>query len=157
MGIRSGNIKGDMVLHDGKPFVIELAARASGGYFCTHEIPLNTGVDFVGAVIKLAVGGTVTPQDLTPRFNRPVAQRYLFPEPGRVVSIAGEAQARALPGILELIVSAKPGDKIAAPKHAGCTAAMVLATGASIAEARANASAALNALQVTTAPEQQAA
>ena len=39
--------------------MIELAARLSGGFFCTREIPLNTGVDFVGAAIKLALGETV--------------------------------------------------------------------------------------------------
>lgn len=157
MGIVTGNIKGDMIVHDGKPYVIELAARASGGYFCTHEIPLNTGVDFVGNVVKLAVGEAVRPEDVTPRFNRPIVQRYLFPEPGRVVGVSGEERARAMPGVETLIVTAKPGDTIRTPQHAGCTAAMVIASGGSVAEARVRASAALMALNVMTTPESQAA
>ena len=44
LGITNG-IAGDIVLKDGKPYIIELAARLSGGYFCSHEIPLNCGVD----------------------------------------------------------------------------------------------------------------
>lgn len=157
MGIQTGNVKGDMVLHDGKPYVIELAARASGGYFCTHEIPLNTGVDFVGAIIKMAAGESVVAQDLTPKFNRPVVQRYLFPEPGRVMSVSGEADARAVPGVEELIVTAKPGDILKAPQHAGCTAAMVLTTGETVPDARMRAAAALSRLAVRTVPEQEAA
>ena len=39
--------------------MIELAARLSGGFFCTREIPLNTGVDFVGDAIKVALGEAV--------------------------------------------------------------------------------------------------
>ena len=51
LGIVNGTVKGDIVVHDGEPYVIELAARLSGGFFCTREIPLNTGVDFIGAAI----------------------------------------------------------------------------------------------------------
>src|SRR5258708_790235 len=61
MGVRNGVVKGDVVFHVGKPFIIELATRLSGGYFCTHEIPLSTGVDFVGGAIRLALGERVSP------------------------------------------------------------------------------------------------
>ena len=43
MGIQNGVVKGDIVVTDGVPHIIEIAARLSGGYFCTHEIPLTTG------------------------------------------------------------------------------------------------------------------
>ena len=39
MGVRNGVIKGDIVLVDGLPVIIEVATRLSGGYFCSHEIP----------------------------------------------------------------------------------------------------------------------
>jgi biotin carboxylase len=150
LGITTGNIKGDMVVVDGKPHVIELAARASGGYFCTREIPLNTGVDFIGAVIKLALGEHVDASDLTPKKFTPVVQRYAFPAPGRVLRVAGVDTARTLPGVEELLVTVKPGDTIRAPTDSNCTAAMVLATGASVDAARANAARALAALEIET-------
>ena len=59
LGVTDGTVKGDIVVHRGEPYVIELAARLSGGFFCTREIPLNTGVDFIGAAIKLAFGETI--------------------------------------------------------------------------------------------------
>ena len=69
MGITDGTVKGDIVVHDGEPYMIELAARLSGGFFCTREIPLNTGVDFIGAAIKIALGETVDEADLTPKHS----------------------------------------------------------------------------------------
>ncbi|MBL9096476.1 MAG: ATP-grasp domain-containing protein [Alphaproteobacteria bacterium] len=151
LGITTGNIKGDIVVVDGKPYVIELAARASGGYFCTREIPLNTGVDFIGAVIKIALGEHLDPNELIPKRLTPIVQRYAFPEPGRVTRVAGLEDARRVPGIEELIVTVAPGDEISTPTHSGCTAAMVLATGNNIAAARSAAAAALAALRIETA------
>lgn len=87
LGIKNGVIKGDMVLSNGKPYIIEVAARLSGGYFCSHEIPLNTGVDFVGNAIKLALGITIDINELTPKTNNAVSQRYIFPIPGKVIKI----------------------------------------------------------------------
>ena len=51
MGISNGIIKGDIVINNNQPFIIELAARLSGVYFCTHEIPLSTGVDLISNAI----------------------------------------------------------------------------------------------------------
>ena len=87
MGIKNGIVKGDIVITNGESYVIELAARLSGGYFCTHEIPLNTGVDLVGIAIQQALGEEINLKDLQFKYNRPVAQRYMFPKPGKVSSV----------------------------------------------------------------------
>ena len=129
LGIVNGTVKGDIVVHDGEPHVIELAARLSGGFFCTREIPLNTGVDFVGAAIRLALGEPVADADLQPSKFVPVIQRYAFPDPGRVVSVTGADDARQIPGIEEVIVTAREGDVIPAAGDKRPSAAMVLATG----------------------------
>ncbi|WP_320172165.1 ATP-grasp domain-containing protein [Maridesulfovibrio sp.] len=112
LGIENGVAKGDMVVHNGTPYVIEMAARLSGGYFCSHEIPWNTGVDFLGIAIKLALGETPTAEEMTPKFNRGVAQRYLFPEPGRVVSIDGVEEALGTDGIRMVEIRTGVGETI---------------------------------------------
>ncbi|MDE3113979.1 MAG: ATP-grasp domain-containing protein [Pseudomonadota bacterium] len=150
LGIANGTVKGDIVVHEGEPHVIELAARLSGGYFCTREIPLNTGVDFIGAAIRVALGEQPGEDELTPKFLRPVIQRYAFPAPGRVVSIAGEEEARQVPGIEELLVTVKAGDILQSPVDSNCSAAMALASGKTADEARAAAAAALAALEIKT-------
>ncbi|MGD0143571.1 MAG: ATP-grasp domain-containing protein [Rhizomicrobium sp.] len=131
LGIVNGTVKGDIVVHDGEPYVIELAARLSGGFFCTREIPLNTGVDFIGAAIKVALGDPVSAEELEPKKLTPVIQRYAFPKPGKVVSVTGAENARKIPGIAELVVTAKPGDVIPPAGDKRPSAAMVLATGVS--------------------------
>ena len=47
-----------------------MATRLSGGYFCSHEIPLSTGVDFVGNAIKIAMDEEINIKDLTPKFSK---------------------------------------------------------------------------------------
>ena len=87
IGIDNGIMKGDVVVQDGNPYVIEIAARLSGGYFCSHMIPLSTGVSIVAAAIYIALGIEFQLSDFTPTLNLPVCQRYFFPSPGIVESI----------------------------------------------------------------------
>lgn len=152
LGIKNGNVKGDIVVHDGKAYVIELAARLSGGYFCTLEIPMNTGVDFVGNVIKMALGEAVRPEDLKPTFSHPIAQRYKFVSPGRIVDIPNIETVRAMPGVEELMVSASPGDVVRTTENTTARVAMVIASGNDSADAAFNAQSAIDALTVILEP-----
>jgi biotin carboxylase len=152
MGVHQGVVKGDVVLHRGKPFLIELAARLSGGYLCTHEIPLSTGVDFVGCAIRLALGETVEAQELAPRFQRCISQRYLFPGPGRVVRVAGAEQAAELPGIVFCQVRVAEGDVVGPVNSHPARAGLVMAMGESRAEALARAQAAIASIAIETVP-----
>ncbi|MBS0472927.1 MAG: ATP-grasp domain-containing protein [Proteobacteria bacterium] len=151
LGITHGTVKGDIVVHKGEAYVIELAARLSGGFFCTREIPLNTGVDFIGAAIRVALGENVAPEELEPRQQTPVIQRYAFPKAGRVVSVSGAEEARKIAGVTEVIVTAKPGDIIPAAGDKRPSAAMVLTTGPSRDAAIAAANDALACLKIVTA------
>jgi biotin carboxylase len=150
IGVVNGTVKGDIVIHNGEPYVIELAARLSGGFFCTREIPLNTGVDFIAAAIKLALGEEVMEAELQPTHATPVIQRYSFPDAGKVVSISGEDEARQVSGVTEIIVTAKPGDVIPAAGDKRPSAAMVLTTGVTREAAVAAANDALSRLKIVT-------
>lgn len=78
-GGTGGTVKGDLVIHDGRLYIIELAARLSGGYFATHGHPAAYGVDFAGAAIRLALGERIEMQ--TTKLGEFVAQRYVFSRP----------------------------------------------------------------------------
>ena len=112
MGITDGTVKGDIVVHDGEPYVIELAARLSGGFFCTREIPLNTGVDFIGAAISRRWAKRSTRRIWRDENFTPVIQRYAFPKPGTVVRVSGAEEAPQDPRHRRLMVTARPGDII---------------------------------------------
>jgi biotin carboxylase len=151
LGVTTGTVKGDIVVHNGEPYVIELAARLSGGFFCTREIPLNTGVDFIGCAIKVALGEPVSPEELEPSISTAVIQRYAFPVPGCVVSVTGAEDAMKVSGIVEVVVTARPGDVIPPAGDKRPSAAMVLATGPSRESALAAANDALACLRIDTA------
>lgn len=151
MGVTDGTVKGDIVIHNGEPYVIELAARLSGGFFCTREIPLNTGVDFIGAAIKIALGESVSEAEMTPSRSVPVVQRYAFPKAGTVVAIHGAEEASKVAGVAELIVTARIGDVIPPAGDKRPTGAMVLATGANRETALKAANDALALIRIETA------
>jgi len=101
IGITAGIVKGDIVIDQaGQPLIIELAARLSGGWFATHQIPSATGVSLVDAVISYSLGETVNPSQLIPQYNRATAIRYWFPPDGLIIGIEGEEKLSQIPGLL---------------------------------------------------------
>ncbi len=152
LGIHNGVVKGDIVVNDGKPYVIELAARLSGGYFCTHEIPLNTGVDLVGAAIRQALGESIDPVDLQPRFQRPVAQRYWFPEPGIVQEIQGAERFSDHPNVAYLELRVNPGDTVGLIDSHPARSGVVITTGDASSSAVALAEQVVDGIRIITQP-----
>lgn len=150
MGIRNGVVKGDIVVHKGKAYIIELAARLSGGLLCSDLIPLNTGVEFVENAIRLALGEPVRPDDLVPRFQHCVCQRYLFPRPGRVRRIAGEEEARGQRGIVFCQVRVKIDSVIGPMNCHPARAGMVIAVGGSREQAVQRARTAVETIEIDT-------
>jgi biotin carboxylase len=152
LGIHNGVVKGDIVITDGQPYVIELAARLSGGYFCTHEIPLSTGVNLVGSAIRQALGEAVDPVDLQPHFNRPVAQRYWFPEPGIVLAIEGADAFKDHPDVAYLELRVQPGDRVGPIDSHPARAGVVITTGETTQAAVELANHVVNCIRIITRP-----
>jgi len=150
LGVRNGVVKGDVVIHDGRPHVIELAARLSGGYLCTHEIPLSTGVDFVGCAIRIALGEPPQPDELVPRFARGVAQRWLFPPPGRVVAISGADAVAVRPEVELCELRAAIGDTVPPVTSHPARAGLVITTGDTREQAVTAARSAVGAIAIVT-------
>ena len=152
LGITDGVVKGDIVLSAGRPFVIEIAPRLSGGYLCTYEIPLSTGVDFVGAAIRIALGDRILPDELVVGAQRGVAQRWLFPPPGRVLRVAGHEEVARRPEVAFCEVRVAVGDEVDRVDSHPARAGVVIATGASREQAIDNAERAVADVVIETAP-----
>ena len=111
LGITHGLVKGDLVIDkNGKPQIIELAARISGGWFASHQIPSASGVNFIDIVISYALGEKIDPSDLLPKYNKGNAIRYWFPKSGVIKNITGEAELKKVPGLLKYGFFRKEGD-----------------------------------------------
>ena len=126
LGISNGVIKGDMVLSNGNPYIIEVATRLSGGYFCTHEIPLNTGIDFVRIALHQALGDKIESEMLNTTKNEPVCQRYFFPKPGRVKEIIIPDWINKHPHICLFEIRVNIGDLISEATHHPSRAGLVI-------------------------------
>lgn len=150
LGVENGVVKGDMVFSEGKAYVIEMAARLSGGYFCTHQIPLQTGVDLVEQAIRVALGEKPPATVLSPTKNQAVTQRYLFPEPGRVVSVSGVEEARSMLGVEEVWITVEPDDLIGSPTDSNASAGMVIAVADAQPEAQQRALKAVEKVRIET-------
>ena len=152
LGVRAGVLKGDLVICDGAPHLIEVALRLSGGYFCTHQIPLSTGVDLVGHAIRIALGETPAAAELRPTRNIGAAQRWLFPAPGRVTRIAGVGAVAARPEVELCDIRIREGDIVQPMSSHSSRVGVVLATGATREEAIERTQRALDGIDIQTDP-----
>lgn len=110
LGVTDGIVKGDVVLTDRGPAMIEMATRLSGGDFSESLIPLGCGVNIVEAAINIATGRDVDVAKLKPLWNKSVVNRYFFPEPGKLISIEGIEKVRTLEWLKKLDFWYRPGD-----------------------------------------------
>src|SRR5262249_1779778 len=106
--------------------------------------------DFVGLALRIALGENPPAEEMTPKRQTPIVQRYFFPTPGTVVEASGQSAAAALPGVLEVVITARPGDVIPPAGDKRPTGAMVIATGESRDAAVETANAALARISIRT-------
>ena len=150
MGIVSGNVKGDMVWTDRGPYVIEIAARLSGGWMSTDQIPLGTGVDLIGCAIRVALGEAVPAEDIRPRWHRGVAIRYFFPPPGRVSAIEGAEAFAKVPWVHRMGFFVEPGEVVQPITDHTKRAGFVITTGATREEAVVRAQSVVEQVRIRT-------
>jgi biotin carboxylase len=150
LGIDWGPSKGDMIFgEDGKPYVIEIAARLSGGNFCYDKVPWSTGVDIVDILVDMAVGNPVDASRFTPTRSLATSQRYFFPAPGTIRDIRG-LEAVQGGAIRKVDVWARPGQTIAAAENHPSRVGYVISCAATRAEAVAAAESAVARVQFVT-------
>lgn len=87
--ISNGVIKGDLVIHKKKIYVIEIAYRLSGGDFSESLIPLNTGIDFIKLALQQSVGEKISLRKIKIKNKLFVMNRYFFPKEGVLKKIEG--------------------------------------------------------------------
>lgn len=129
LGLVTGVVKGDLVITTEGPKVIEVALRLSGGWFCTHQIPLLTGVDLVEATIRTAVGETIVRDSVTPRESGGIAIRYYFPPEGRVSSVPNRNVLLSQPGVKHVGLQVAVGDAVGRVTNHTRRAGHVIAVG----------------------------
>ncbi len=102
IGIEEGIIKGDIVIDDdGNIKIIEIAARLSGGWFATHQVPIASGVNLVEIVMRHSLSLPINKSDLMPNLNKATSIRYWFPNEGLIKEISGINALKETPGLIK--------------------------------------------------------
>jgi biotin carboxylase len=109
LGLDWGAAHTEVRLGPAGPMVVEVNPRLAGG-----QIPvlvrLATGIDLIGAVVDRVVGRRLT---LPPPGPGHASIRFLVaPAAGRLAAVEGRAAAFEVPGVVDVAVTARPGDVV---------------------------------------------
>ena len=157
IGLRNGIAYPQLLLspNEHEVRVVEIAARIPGGQMV--EVPrYGVGVDLVEVAVRQALGEPVPDELVEPRFQQPVAIRFLTAEPGPlptgVVREVGTLErARAFPGVERVETWIEPGETIRPVQTDGDRRGYVIAEGETNLEALERAEAAAGLIDVLTA------
>lgn len=101
IGIKNGPAHTEIIVTAEGPKIVEIGARLGGDNITTHLVPLSTGIDMVNSCIKIALGEV---PDLTKKYTKGAAIRYIDSKPGRIISIKGVEEAKLIDGVKEVIL-----------------------------------------------------
>lgn len=132
IGIDNGPAHVEIMLTMDGPKMVELGARMGGDCITTHLVPLSTGIDMVGATIKLACGEFI---DIKSTIEKGSAIRFFYTPKGIIKKIEGVDEAKRIPGVVEVSFSKNVGDSVQGINSSVDRVGFVIAQGSSADEA----------------------
>ena len=152
LGLRDGIAFPQVIAADGHAWIVEVAARIPGGQMADlarHAV----GVDLVEVALRQALGEPVPDELARPRFQQPLAIRFLTAEPGplptgKVTGWSGLERVRAFPGVVQADVYLTRGEEIRPVRLDGDRRGYVIAVADTNVEALERAEAAAGLLDV---------
>ncbi len=109
LGLAHGPVHAELRLGPNGPVVIELAARSIGG-LCSRTLTFGTGLSLEEVILRHALGA----RGETARREPAAAGVLMIPIPraGHLESIGGLEAARAVPGVVDAVISAHVGQRL---------------------------------------------
>lgn len=109
LGLLEGPVHGEFRVNEKGVWVIELAARAIGGR-CSRTLDFASGMSLEELILRHALRMPLP----TPIRQEQAAGVMMLPIPygGRLREVRGQAEALAVPGVVELTITAEPGDEL---------------------------------------------
>jgi len=150
LGVDNGPLKGDIVLTENGPVVLEMAPRLGGGYAATDSIPLTTGVELTKQVIRLCLNEDIKVDELKPRPIQTAVLRFFFPQPGKISSIKGFEGLSGYDWVKKRGMYLGVGDTVEPVTNHCRRAGFVIVAGKDEDEAKERASRAVNSVKIET-------
>lgn len=107
VGIKNGPSHTEVIVTKSGPKIVELGARLGGDFITTNLVPLSTGVDMVECLIHIALGEK---PDMSQKWNKGSAIRYMKTGIGRISSFTGVEEAKKISGVKEVGIIHGVGD-----------------------------------------------
>lgn len=151
LGIDYGAAKGDIIIHNGIPHIIEMACRTSGGWFGAGSIPKATGINALKPLLQMSMGEQPDLDQLKPKYTLGCAQRYWIPKrQGVLNAVSGLDQVQQMAGV-QMFNAFFPstGSLIKKATHHAQRYAQVICTAETRQEAIQLANEAINKIEVT--------
>ncbi|MDO8356268.1 MAG: ATP-grasp domain-containing protein [Nitrospirota bacterium] len=109
LGLREGPVHGEFRVNTDGVWVIEMAARAIGGR-CSSMLDFASGMSLEELIIRHALRMPLPP--LTRQEHATGVMMLPIPYGGKLSDVRGQTEARAIPGIVELTITAQSGDEL---------------------------------------------
>ena len=109
LGLTEGPIHAELRLNDDGPWVLEIAARSIGG-LCSRTLRFGTGMTLEEIILRHALGWPIA----TLERERRAAGVMMIPIPraGALAGVRGVEDAKAVPGVEDVVVSAHVGQTL---------------------------------------------
>lgn len=104
-GLRQGPVHGELRLHDGEAWILEVAARTIGGD-CARLLSFGAGRSLEELVLRHALG---LPLDLNPRGTAAGVLMIPTPAAGTLRRVEGVLAAQQVSGIEDLVIAVREG------------------------------------------------
>jgi biotin carboxylase len=155
LGLRDGIAYPQLLVGRDGVRVVEVAARIPGGQM-GEVARYGAGVDLVEVALRQALGVEVPDALATPRYQQPLAIRFLTAEPGslstgHVLRWSGLERVLAFPGVVQADVYLEPGETVRPVQRDGDRRGYVIALAPTNVEALERADAASRLLDVEVA------
>lgn len=109
LGLREGPVHGEFRVNDEGVWVIEMAARAIGGR-CSRMLNFASGISLEELILRHALRMPLPP--LLRQEQAAGVMMLPIPYGGLLHEVRGQSEARAVPGVVELTITAEPGDEL---------------------------------------------
>lgn len=109
LGLREGPVHGEFRVNESGVWVIEMAARAIGGR-CSRTLDFAAGLSLEELILRHALQMPLPP--LARQEQAAGVMMLPIPYSGRLHEVRGQGEARAVPGVVELTITAKPGEEL---------------------------------------------
>lgn len=148
-GLREGPVHGELRLHEGEAWILEVAARTIGGD-CARLLSFGAGRCLEELVLRQALGW---PLDLIPRGG--AAGVLMIPTPGAGIlrRVEGVLAAQQVPGVDDLIISVREGYELVPLPEGGSYLGFVFAHADTPAEVECALRGAHDCLDIVIAPK----